>query len=49
MSKLWLFIDKIITAPFYAIGYVVSAAVNTIQHGYHSYEVNYRNAKNGKL
>jgi len=49
MSKLWLLIDKVITAPFYLIGYTASAAVNTIKHGYHSYEMNYRNAKNGKL
>ena len=49
MSKFWLFTDKLITAPFYMIGYIASAGVNTFWHGWVSYQDKYRKAKEGKL
>lgn len=48
MSKIWLLIDGIITAPFFMVGYL-AAAVNTTRYGWHKYVQNYRKARDGEL
>lgn len=48
-SKIWLFIDKIVTSPAFIVGYLAGAIVATVKHGYASYGVNVRNAQKGLL
>ena len=49
MSKLWLLIDTLITAPFFMLGYTVSAAVFTAKFGYHKYIENLAKAEKDKV
>lgn len=49
MSRLWLFIDAVITAPFFMAGYLASAVVNTSRYGWHKYVQNYCKARDGEL